>query len=228
MNELIYFLKNRLQEPLPHRSLDLEPNITPELARFVQIAYDHRMAKNQLPRVCSVMLSLFEDDGEVILPFMQRPDKARVHPSQIVFPGGGREDQDQDLIATAQREMQEEVGIIVPRTQVIGSLSDIYVVPSNSMVTPMVSFLNQRPSYNLDTNEVSGILEFRLKDLLDPRFKSKHAVLLPNGNTIYMPAFQIGETEIWGATARMLSELLILVEEFENVEYRTPNIEFRS
>ncbi len=203
-----HFLKKRLQNPLPFENIENE-DIDENLKRFVT----HLMQNPPYPiRICAVMVVLFEKKGQICLSFILRPTASRVHPGQIAFPGGGREDQDIDLEATAIRETVEEIGINVPTENILGRLSDIYVGPSNSLITPIVAFLDHAPTYLADPKEVAQVLEVSLSDLQNETNHSVKEIKTKLG-AVKMPAFLIDEHNIWGATARILRELIKLLEE---------------
>jgi 8-oxo-dGTP pyrophosphatase MutT (NUDIX family) len=163
------------------------------------------------PRLAAVMLSMYFIDNELYLPFILRPDYNGVHSGQVSFAGGKTEEIDATPIHTAIRETQEEIGVDVPHKQVIGTMPQLYVVPSNMLVTPVVAYLNERPSFTIDPNEVAKVLEIKMTDLLDPANHSKRAVVMPNNIKMQFPSFLVQGVEIWGATARMLSEFFKLI-----------------
>ena len=208
METIIQFLKKRLQEPLPYEDIENE-DIDGNLKKFITHAFDY---PPQPHRICAVMLALFEEHEQIKIPFIIRPKTNRVHAGQIAFPGGGREEQDKDLRETAIRETFEEVGIVIPLAQTIGTLSNMYVPPSNSLITPVISFLKERPIYQLDPKEVDEVLEVSLKDLLNEDNQAIKIISSPKG-TVEMPAFQVGNHLIWGATARVLKELVKILGE---------------
>lgn len=209
MNTLIDFLAHRTTTtPLPHEGR----NLPPEIRAF-------RAGKQKLsrpPRVCAVLLAVFEDSGQLHVPFMQRPHDGTVHAGQISFPGGGKEPHDRHLFDTARREAEEEIGIQVAPQQIIGTLSDIYIPPSHSLVTPVLAHLPKRPSgYVPDPREVAEVLEFSLSDLRKPEHQTQKVVTLPDRRRVPFFAVRIGEHEIWGATGRILSEFFLLLDEWE-------------
>lgn len=204
------FLKKRLQDPLPFENIENE-DIDENLKRFVT----HLMQNPPYPiRICAVMVLLFEKEEQICLSFILRPKTSRVHPGQIAFPGGGREEQDLNLEATAIRETIEEVGVSIPTENVLGRLSDVYVGPSNSLITPIVAFLDHAPTYSADPKEVAQVLEVSLSDLQN---KTNHTIkeIKTKLGTVEMPAFLIKEHNIWGATARILRELVKVLEELD-------------
>ena len=215
MQELIQFFKERLQKELPHSNIlkeDLDPKLTKLLLAEEQNAKEQ--FKKTPPRICAVMIAMYPHEGDIYLPMMLRPTKSRAHPGQISFPGGKKEDQDQNLIETAIREMQEEVGVLVPQENVIGPLSSVYIPPSNSLVTPILGFLEEKPSYVIAPDEVERALDISLKDLGDPANEKVKKVILTNGDYFEMPAFAVSDVFIWGGTARMIQELNCLLEEW--------------
>ncbi len=208
MKHLLNFLEQRTSQPLPHQHQNLPPHI--------RAFRDGTSTPEHPPRVCAVMMAFFEDEGKVALPFMQRPDDGSVHGGQISLPGGGIEEVDKDLFDTAIREAKEEIGIQVMRSSVMGTLSEVYIPPSNSLVTPVLASLPSRPErYIPDPSEVAQVLEVAIADLRDPANHTEKAVTLCDGRTMYFPAFGIDDYLIWGATASILSELFLLLEELD-------------
>jgi len=215
MQELIQFLKQRLKEELPHNDIhkeDLDPKVLNLLMEEEKNAKEQ--FKKKPPRICAVMIAIYPHENKCYLPMMLRPTKSRAHPGQISFPGGKKEDQDQDLIETAIREMEEEIGVRVPRRNVLGDLTSVYIPPSNSLVTPIIGFLDEKPSYIPAPDEVEKVLDVSMEDLANPTNKRIKKVILTNGEYFEMPAFAVNEVLVWGGTARMIMELNILMEEF--------------
>lgn len=207
MENIIQRLQKRLQAPLPFAHIENE-DIDENLKKFIIQAFQN---PPKPPRICAVMIVLFKENGVIKMPFIVRPQTNRVHPGQIAFPGGGREEQDEDLEATAIRETFEEIGVIIPKSQIIGRLSDMYVVPSNSLITPVVAFLKEKQAYQPDPKEADRVLEVALDDILNVENQTVKVISTPHG-TVKMPAFRIGGELIWGATARILRELVMVLE----------------
>lgn len=206
------FLTKRLQEDLPFKNIEDE-DIDKHLRQFIVERQNHPKYN---PRICAVMIALFEKKGEVYIPCILRPQKNRFHAGQIAFPGGGREEQDNDLNETAIRETIEEVGVIVPKNQIIGDLTDMYVPPSNSLITPKVAFLENQPTYNIDPNEVDRIIEISISDLLNPENHITKPITVQKNVIVQMPAIKSGENIVWGATARIMKEFTLVLREFRD------------
>jgi len=202
-SSLVDFLKKRLQQPLPYQNIS-EEDISQDLKQFILKIQTNPPCS---PRICAILIVLIQEGNQVKIPFIQRPMSSRVHAGQIAFPGGGWEEQDQDLNETALRETWEEIGITVPKANIIGTLSDMYVVPSNSLITPVVAHLEESKVYNHDPKEADRVLEFYLHDLQNKNNHTIKIIKTPLG-IIEMPAFQVGKHLIWGATARILRELV--------------------
>lgn len=211
INRIVDFLTNRLQQELPYFDIQNE-DIDPILKEFI---VQEQREPTKKHRICATMIALFEDNGEIYFPCILRPQKSRVHAGQIAFPGGGKEEADQDLSDTAIRETFEEVGVIVPKTQIIGNLTNMYVPPSNSMITPKVAFIKERPIYKIDPNEVDKVIEIPISSLLNPDNHTIKTIQVQKGIKVDMPAIQIGKHLIWGATARILKELTLVLREMK-------------
>src|SRR6188768_3645024 len=130
-DELIEKLSRRLQTELPgskaHEPMRATPigNLVPK--------FEHKLP----PKPGSVLILLYEDEGEIKFPLIKRPEYLGTHSGQISFPGG-KADPGEDPIETALREGEEEVGIDRSKVSVLGTLSNFFVIPSNFLVTPVI------------------------------------------------------------------------------------------
>lgn len=158
-----------------------------------------------------MLIFLYEADGEIILPFIRRVSNHGVHGGQIAFPGGRREEKDADMIATALREAEEEVGINPLEVRVLGTITDVYTHPSHTLVTPVVGIGRSRPHYRRQAQEVEEILEIKLSDLLNTVHLRRRDIEVHGGWLRAVPCVEIAEVVIWGATACILSELAWII-----------------
>jgi 8-oxo-dGTP pyrophosphatase MutT (NUDIX family) len=143
------------------------------------------------------------------------------HSGQISFPGGTREPNETPL-ETALRETEEEIGVLRSAIQVVGSLTPLYIPPSNNYVRPFVGFAQQEPSYMPNPAEVEEIFEVNIDCLIDPQV-CKDVVQELRGVPHRVPFWDIHpSTPLWGATAMMLSELSVLYAEYRGVDLPTP------
>ena len=147
--------------------------------------------------------------SRIYFPLILRPTSPGVHSGQIGLPGGGNEPQDGDLLATALREAQEEIGVAPEDVTIIGTLSKLYIRPSNHLVLPVVGWTPQRPNFKLDPREVAALIEAPLDELLNPANQRTERWRL-HDRTADVPIFDVQDQIVWGATAMILSELLAL------------------
>lgn len=156
-----------------------------------------------------VLALFYPHEDTVYLPLILRPTYPGVHSGQVGFPGGGAEEMDADLTATALRETYEEIGVHPSQIIVLGLLTPLYVFASNYIVQPAVAWTDYRPDFRHDPFEVAQLLEVSLHTLLDPANRRTELRNL-RGRPIEVPYFAVAGQTVWGATAMMLSELLEL------------------
>ncbi len=155
-------------------------------------------------RKSAVMLLLYPKNDQWYSVLIQRPTYDGVHSGQIALPGGQMENEDLDLEATAIRETLEEVG--VDGMQVLGKLTQVYIKPSNFIVHPFVGWLESEPQFDLQEEEVAEVVTFPVEILLDDSIVYKATVPTKNYGELKVPAFDIKDKVVWGATAAILSE----------------------
>lgn len=204
---IITKLSRALQQPLPGQEAQyrMAPTYRPKLAP------EQIMANN--PKVGAVMILLYEKDGEFNTVFTQRHSYDGVHSGQMSFPGGKREEGDANLSITALRETEEEIGVPPALIETLGSLTELYIPPSNFLVHPFVGYADKRPDFKPQEAEVKEIVELPLSFFLNPEnINSKTQIKLYNGNVVTVPAYVYNEFVIWGATAIILSEFTYMLE----------------
>ena len=158
-------------------------------------------------RKAAVMMLFYPKNEVTHLVLIVRNSYPGVHSSQIAFPGGKVEEIDFDLKQTALRETYEEIGIHPNDIHVIRDFSSIYIPPSNFLVYPFLGVSQTELTFNLQEEEVAGIIELPLSALLDDSIISNKNLETSYSKLIEVPVFQIEEHTVWGATAMMLSEL---------------------
>jgi 8-oxo-dGTP pyrophosphatase MutT (NUDIX family) len=152
---------------------------------------------------------------ELHLVLIRRPDYPGVHSGQIALPGGRREP-GESLQFTALREAEEEVGVSPQQVTVLGQLSPLYTPPSNFCIYPFVGFSREKPAFKPDKREVAELIEAPLRLFLDPAARREEMWNLGKYGTRRVPFFYIFKHKIWGATAMILSEFLLLLAEKYN------------
>ena len=151
------------------------------------------------------------DDGAGLL-FTKRADHLGEHPGQMSFPGGGREPSDADLEATAKREGREEIGLRPPEVDVIGRLDDIRTITSYA-VRPFVARIPDR-EYTPDEREVAEIAVLPVSALTDLDNYESERRDHPHYGEIRIHFFRVDGYTVWGATGRMLVQLLELTTDW--------------
>lgn len=154
----------------------------------------------------SVLILLYPQNNQLNTCFILRQTYDGVHSGQVSFPGGRHEKDDPSLIATALREAQEEVNIIPENVSVLGTLTELFIPPSNFIVLPVVGFSKAPPEFIPDKNEVAEIILSDLNFLFDKNHQ-KEKLLNVRGHQIHAPYYDVNGYVVWGATAMILSEL---------------------
>ncbi len=159
-------------------------------------------------RLGGVLVLLFCKNEVLHILLTRRRDDLPSHAGQISFPGG-RNEAPETLLATALRETEEEVGIVAPDLQLLGTLTPIYIPPSDYEVHPFVAWFNgsKPPDFKPAPQEVAEIVETPLSTLLDPASRVEELWEF-GGLQMLVPYFAVHGHKVWGATAVMLSELV--------------------
>jgi len=205
-SDFIESLRARLAEPLPGYSAHREMSPVPR--RGTEPGYVPPIP----PRRGGVLVLFYPHNGLLHLPLILRPTYNGTHSGQVSFPGGGEEEVDADITATALREANEEVGIRPSDAEILGHLSKLYIEPSNFEVYPTVGWTAQRPAFRIDPHEVERLLEVPLSDFQDPTNRYEELWNL-RGQQVKVPFFKIQGQIVWGATAMILYELMAVMEE---------------
>lgn len=165
--------------------------------------------KSKTARRAGVMALFYPTvTGETNLVLILRKTYKGVHSAQVGFPGGKYEEEDaNDLMQTALRETEEEIGVARTAIKVLKAMSPLYVPPSNYMVHPFIGISEQNLSFVKQDDEVEAILEVKLSDFLCESNICTTKVLTSFGVEVDVPAFQLNGHIVWGATAMMLGEI---------------------
>jgi len=154
-----------------------------------------------------VLILLFHKDAELHVLLTKRSSDVEHHRGQISFPGGAVDDDDADIVATAVRETEEEIGIPAPLIKVLGLFDDTWT-PSGFRITPVIGYSETRPETRPSPIEVEQVLEVPLSFFLDPR-NERVKQLVRGGAPVDVYFYTYGgRSEIWGATAAMLRSLV--------------------
>ena len=165
----------------------------------------------------AVLATLFEEAGEARLIFTRRSSSLRSHRGEVSFPGG-RLEPGEDAPAAAVREAYEEVGLDPAAVTPLGWIHPVFTMVSGSLIMPLVASLAERPRLVASPDEVERVFDVSLADLADPTIFHEERWSLPGreipgspDNSFAVWFFEVEGEMIWGATARMLHELLSVV-----------------
>ena len=195
-------------DALRRRFADVRP-WTPEFHGDARL-----FALEREPIAASVLVPLVERDDGLHVLLTRRTDHLTDHAGQVSFPGGRAESHDADVVDTALREAQEEVGLPRERVQVLGPLNT-YSTVSSYVVTPIVGLVQPPFELALDSFEVAEAFEVPLQFLMTPAHHQRHAAEFEGVKRQFLSMPWQGvdalgqprEYFIWGATAAMLRNL---------------------
>jgi 8-oxo-dGTP pyrophosphatase MutT (NUDIX family) len=178
-----------------------------------EIVADARLAEAREPlREAAVLIPLVMHDGGPTVLLTRRTAHLHDHAGQISFPGGGIEQHDDNAVATALRETEEEVGLRADAVEVLGSLPR-YATATGYVVTPVVGLVVPGFALEIDTFEVEEVFEPPLAFLMNPAHHERRLVDFGGlRRTFYAMPYEAGRRYfIWGATAAMLRNLYHLL-----------------
>ncbi len=139
------------------------------------------------------------------LVFTERRHDLRRHAGEISFPGGRRDHPGEELLTTALREAEEEIALHPADVEVVGALPPIGTFVTNYKVHPFVGLIDSDLRFEPNPAEVETVLAFEL-DKLREGFAMRR--LVRRGVPLRTPTYLVDDHLIWGATARILGELL--------------------
>jgi 8-oxo-dGTP pyrophosphatase MutT (NUDIX family) len=180
--------------------------------RLMPIFADGRPARSigppagVVPRRGAVLAVVYPHNNELHIPLTIRSGSLRTHTGEISLPGGAIDPTDESIVAAALREGEEEVGLDPASITILGTLTDVYIAPSNFQITPVVGWLPTAPQLTPDPREVAALLYLPLRQLLRPDAVSIEDRLIRE-QSIRVPYYAFGEHKIWGATSIVLSQL---------------------
>ena len=201
-------LKQKLSKSLPgmHSHLKMAPE-----HRISEYLNEQKLLVNA--RKSAVMILFFQEENQLKMIVIRRSVYVGIHSGQIAFPGGRYEEEDKEVRVTALREIQEEIGIPEDKIEIIGRLSDIYVPPSNFLISVFVGFLAEKPQYKIDEREVDEVIEIPFSDFFNPEvIKRKDFYVNSIKAVSNAPYFDVTKAEILGASAMVISELMDILK----------------
>lgn len=180
--------------------------ITLEQIQTFFASYRRREIHNPSLTRAGVLMILFPKNRELHFLLTKRTEDVEHHKGQISFPGGSKDDDDRDIVVTALRECEEEIGLQRNGVQILGLLDD-YETPSGFAITPVVAYANGIPELTPNAQEVAEVLEVPVSVFLD---KANERVEQRQWREklydVYYYTYRA--REIWGATAGIIRSFL--------------------
>ncbi|MGM0667539.1 MAG: NUDIX hydrolase [Bacteroidota bacterium] len=198
-------LRAALRKPLPGTDVQWE------MASSDRMIKNFPRKKRSDSRLAAVLILLYPVNNKICTLFIQRPVYDGVHSGQISFPGGKMEKEDRGLTDTAIREACEEVGLCRDRLDILGSLTPLFIPVSNIEVSPVIAFSNIHPSFTPDDQEVVDLIEAPLAGFFKPGIVQEKPMIVRD-EQLDMKYYNYNGRVIWGATAMILHELLVIIK----------------
>lgn len=153
----------------------------------------------------AVLVPLFLAGGELHAVFTKRREDLRRHPGEISFPGGRRDHPHEQLHTTALREAEEEIGLTPAAVELVGTLAPVSTFVTGYVIFPHVGLIEPGHAWTPSPDEVALVMELPLRELV-----AGYAVrpMTRRGFTFETDTYVVGDHLIWGATARILGDLL--------------------
>ncbi len=162
----------------------------------------------------AVLVPIYPTPTGPELLFTRRAWTLRSHPGQLSFPGGRRDPEDADLVDTAVRETEEEIGLPRSAITIIGELERLTTVSSPANIVPVLGLLAERPSaLTLAADEVDDVIFIQIAELLDPTIYREEIWFRPIGKdqspqAIPIAFFELEGDTLWGVTAHIVRGIL--------------------
>ena len=179
---------------------------------------------NPRTRKSAVLVLFYPYQNEIFFPLILRPAYDGVHSGQVAFPGGRYELSDEDLVRTALREAQEEIGLRLTDVKILGILTELFIPASNFHVLPVIAAMPYRPDFYPDPREVEDIFEIKLEEISNKDIVGSSDIQV-RGEQVHAPHYMVQGYKIWGATAMMISELLYVLNapEHDPLSLKSPH-----
>ncbi len=168
----------------------------------------------------AVLIPLFKKDGDYHVLLTRRTEHVGTHKGQISFPGG-RQDRGEELLSTALREANEEMGIQEKDVRILGELDDLCTVASDFCISPFVGVIPYPYPFKTNPWEIAEVIEVPLSVLFDET-KFRQELHERNDQPVWVCFYEHEDHTIWGATARILRQLVELLPEEDKRKFYLP------
>jgi 8-oxo-dGTP pyrophosphatase MutT (NUDIX family) len=157
----------------------------------------------------AVLVPVYLAGSDLQIVFTKRREDLRRHPGEISFPGGRRDEGEHDLQQTALREAEEEIGLPREAVEIVGALQPTPTIATGYAVYPFVGLIGSTRDWSPSAGEVAEVLELPVAALIAGYGRRR---LVRRGVPVRTDTYVVGDHLIWGATARILSDLFDRLE----------------
>jgi len=190
-------LSQRLEKKLPGVSSQNIMLITPQNSVKYFIPPDNIV-------LSAVLILLFPIREDIHFFLTKRTDTVQYHKGQISLPGGAKEE-GEELVGTALRETDEEIGISSDSIQIIGQLTPLLVPVTGFQIHPFIGFSEHKPETATDPMEVESVFSVSIHSLVHQKTHQLEERTL-RGHLYQVPYYYLNNKKVWGATSMILSE----------------------
>ena len=183
------------------------------------IARHQPVRRPEFGRAAAVLVPLLPRPEGLHVLFTERSKELRSHAGQISFPGGSVDRSDPDARAAALREAREEVGLREEHVEVVGTVDDCPTFVTGYVITPVVGVVDPlaftaagRYPWEPSPAEIAALHELPLSDFVDPK-NLRVELRAREGSMFELYWYSVRGTTVWGATARILHQLIRLAQE---------------
>ncbi|MDZ4664007.1 MAG: CoA pyrophosphatase [Bacteroidota bacterium] len=206
MQSLLKLLKDRINKPLPGIEAQYE------MAPITRAKFDVQTLDPNTYRKSAVTLLLYKNNGSYHIPLLKRHEYDGKHSNQVGLPGGKFDKDDGNLMNTALRELQEEIGVKKQDIEVLGALTPLYIPVSNFYVEPFIAiYKHDNIDFTVDQREVKQLIQLDTALLKLDSLIEYDGIVSGDAYKLKTPYFNVEGEIIWGATAMILNEFKKLI-----------------
>ena len=165
----------------------------------------------------AVLIPIYRKQGQYYILLTKRTQEVKNHRGQISFPGGAYQEEDGTLLNTALRESYEEIGLGADDIDILGEMDDFLTQVSNYIISPFVAVIPWPYEFKLNSREIEELIEVPISALLEQGRRRLETRVI-DGEEVTSFFYRYQGRVIWGATARILSQLLDIIAGLWNAD----------
>jgi len=175
-------------------------------------SYKKRKIADEKLTSSAVLIPLFCQEGQLRILFTKRSGQVNFHKGQVCFPGGTCQQDDASLLDAALREASEEIGLKAEDAEILGELDDAVTLSTGYLISPFVAFIPYPYPFKANRREVEQIFSVPLSVFLEDKVNFRQDYYPTEDKSGPGYAYEYEGHIIWGATARILTQLIALLK----------------